>query len=189
MNDRWCLRVKTNLSINEVRYNRTDGILTIKTKDGTLRLNDKELVNLAGGFINSHKRLEEKADAKYYLPNLLDYQTVKGIYDKHQTYLKYICYNAMYELVLKQIYEDLRVESFYIPYDYEGLGNYSDDELAPGYKSTIYSIGDDLALSIAKEVANDIKDKGIPIGKIYPEDGELIMLVDEDKLKGDNDNE
>ena len=77
----------------------------------------------------------------------------------------------------------------YIPYDYESLGHYSDDELAPGYKSIIYSIGDDLALSIAKEVANDIKDKGIPIGKIYPEDGELIMLVDEDKLKGDNDNE
>lgn len=34
-----------------------------------------------------------------------------------------------------------------------------------------------------------IKDKGIPIGKIYPEDGELIMLVDEGKLKGDNNNE
>ena len=65
------MKANTNLSINKVRYNRTDGILTIKTKDGTLRLNDK----------------------------------------------------------------------------------------------------------------------GIPIGKIYPEDGELIMVVDEDKLKGDNDNE
>lgn len=181
--------MKTNLSINEVRYNRTDGILTIKTNDGTLKLNDTELVSLASGFITSHKRLEEKSDAKYYLPNLLDYQTVKGIYDKHQNYLHYICYNAMYELVLKQIYEYLRVESFYIPYNYEGLGNYSDDELAPGYKSIIYSIGDDLALSTAKEVANDIKNKGIPIDKIYPEDGELIMLVDEDKLKGDNKNE
>lgn len=181
--------MKTNLSINEVRYNRTDGVLTIKTKDGTLRLNDKELVSLAGGFITSHKRLEEKADAKYYLPNLLDYQTVKGIYDKHQTYLHYICYNAMYGLVIKQIYEDLNIYSFYIPYDYEGLGHYSDDDLTSGYKNTIYSISDDLALSTAKEVANDIKDKGIPIGKVYPEDGELIMLVDEDKLKGDNDNE
>ena len=53
----------------------------------------------------------------------------------------------------------------------------------------VHSIGDDLALSIAKEVANDIKNKGIPIERSYPEDGELIMSVDEDKLKGDNDNE
>ena len=53
----------------------------------------------------------------------------------------------------------------------------------------VQSISDDLALSIAKEVADDVKDKGIPIGKIYPEDGELIILVDERKLKGDNKSE
>lgn len=183
------MKTNTNLSIDEVRYNQTDGILTIKTKDGTLRLNDKELVSLAGGVINSHKRLEEKADAKYYLPNLLDYQTVKGIYDKHQTYLHYICYNAMYGLVIKQIYEDLNIDSLCIPYNYEGLGHYSSADLTSGYKNIIYSVSDDLALSIAKEVANDIKNKGIPIDKIYPEDGELIILIDEMKLKGDNKNE
>lgn len=53
----------------------------------------------------------------------------------------------------------------------------------------VQSVSDDLALSIAKEVANDIKNKGIPIDKIYPEDGELIILIDEMKLKGDNKNE